>query len=79
MTVTVPLKYQVPGVVNRKDLAGRTVLVVDDSPFAGETTNVPHIGILNAMGAKLYLLLLIPRGIRKHIHHAVDRRRRKRC
>lgn len=40
VTVTVPLKYQVPGVVNRKDLAGRTVLVVDDSPFAGETTNV---------------------------------------
>ena len=29
-----------PGVVNREDLAGRTVLVVDDSPFAGETTNV---------------------------------------
>ena len=26
--------------VNREDLAGRTVLVVDDSPFAGETTNV---------------------------------------
>ena len=40
VTVTVPLKYQVPGVVNRKDLAGRTVLVVDDSPFAGETTSV---------------------------------------
>lgn len=40
VTITVPLKYQVPGVVNRKDLAGRTVLVVDDSPFAGETTNV---------------------------------------
>ncbi len=40
VTVTVPLKYQVPGVVNRKDLVGRTVLVVDDSPFAGETTNV---------------------------------------
>ena len=40
VAVTVPLKYQVPGVVNRKDLAGRTVLVVDDSPFAGETTNV---------------------------------------
>ena len=40
VTITVPLKYQVPGVVNREDLAGRTVLVVDDSPFAGETTNV---------------------------------------
>lgn len=40
VTITVPLKYQVPGVVNRKDLTGRTVLVVDDSPFAGETTNV---------------------------------------
>lgn len=40
VTVIVPLKYQVPGVVNRKDLVGRTVLVVDDSPFAGETTNV---------------------------------------
>lgn len=40
VTITVPLKYQVPGVVNRKDLIGRTVLVVDDSPFAGETTNV---------------------------------------
>lgn len=40
VTVTVPLKYQVPGVVNREDLVGRTVLVVDDSPFAGETTNV---------------------------------------
>lgn len=40
VTVTVPLKYQVPGVVNRKDLVGRTVLVVDDSPFAGETTSV---------------------------------------
>ena len=40
VTITVPLKYQVPGVVSREDLAGRTVLVVDDSPFAGETTNV---------------------------------------
>lgn len=40
VTITVPLKYQVPGVVNREDLEGRTVLVVDDSPFAGETTNV---------------------------------------
>lgn len=40
VTITVPLKYQVPGVVNKKDLTGRTVLVVDDSPFAGETTNV---------------------------------------
>lgn len=40
VTVTVPLKYQVPGVVNREDLAGRTVLVVDDSAFAGESTSV---------------------------------------
>ena len=40
VTITVPLKYQVPGVVNREDLLGRTVLVVDDSPFAGETTSV---------------------------------------
>ena len=31
----------------------------------------PHIGILNAVGAKFYLLLLFPCGIRKHIHHAV--------
>ncbi len=48
VTVTVPLKYQVPGVVNRKDLIGRTVLVVDDSPFAGETTNV----LLSSMGMR---------------------------
>ena len=46
VTVTVPLKYQVPGVVNREDLEGRTVLVVDDSSFAGETTSV----ILNNLG-----------------------------
>ncbi|MDE5718325.1 MAG: response regulator, partial [Lachnospiraceae bacterium] len=46
VTVTVPLKYQVPGVVNREDLEGRTVLVVDDSSFAGETTCV----ILNNLG-----------------------------
>ncbi len=48
VTVTVPLKYQAPGVVNRKDLIGRTVLVVDDSPFAGETTNV----LLSSMGMR---------------------------
>lgn len=40
VTVTVPLKSQMSGAVNREDLEGRTVLVVDDSPFAGETTNV---------------------------------------
>ncbi len=38
VTITVPLKYQVPGVLNRVDLEGRTVLVVDDEPFAGEGT-----------------------------------------
>lgn len=38
VTITVPLKYQVPGVMNREDLEGRTVLVVDDEPFAGEET-----------------------------------------
>ena len=30
-----------------------------------------HIGILNTVGAKFYLLLLFPRSIRKHIYHAV--------
>lgn len=40
VTITVPLKYQVPGVMNREDLEGRTVLVVDDEPFAGEATCV---------------------------------------
>ena len=40
VTITVPLKYQIPGVVNREDLEGRTVLVVDDQPFAGEGTCV---------------------------------------
>ncbi len=40
VTITVPLKYQIPGVVNREDLEGRTVLVVDDEPFAGESTCV---------------------------------------
>lgn len=40
VTITIPLKYQVPGVVNRADLEGRTVLVVDDEPFAGEGTCV---------------------------------------
>ena len=28
VSITVPLKYQVPGVVNKEDLEGRTVLVV---------------------------------------------------
>lgn len=46
VTITVPLKYQVPGAVNREDLEGRTVLVVDDSAFAGESTSV----ILNNLG-----------------------------
>lgn len=47
VTITVPLKYQVPGVVNREDLEGRTVLVVDDEPFAGEEICflLQHLGI----------------------------------
>lgn len=48
VTITVPLKHQVPGVVNREDLEGRTVLVVDDEPFAGESICV----LLQNMGMR---------------------------
>lgn len=38
VTITVPLKYQEPGQMDRTDLEGRTVLVVDDEPFTCERT-----------------------------------------
>ena len=36
VTITVPLKYQVPAPENKKDLDGRNVLVVGDEPFTCE-------------------------------------------
>ena len=38
VTITVPLKYQEPGQMDKTDLAGKTVLVVDDEPFTCERT-----------------------------------------
>lgn len=48
VTVTVPLKYQEPGQMDKEDLRGRTVLVVDDEPFTCERTCI----LLQKLGMK---------------------------
>ncbi|MDE7246509.1 MAG: response regulator, partial [Lachnospiraceae bacterium] len=48
VTITVPLKYQEPGLMDKEDLRGRTVLVVDDEPFTCERTCI----LLQKLGMK---------------------------
>lgn len=48
VTVTVPLKYQEPGQIDKGDLKGQIVLVVDDEPFTCERTCI----LLQKLGMK---------------------------
>lgn len=48
VTITVPLKYQEPGQMDKEDLRGQTVLVVDDEPFTCERTCI----LLQKLGMK---------------------------